>query len=377
MFQKLKMESFKKVALTCLVLLALGIGLLVLSDFAIIDYLKGPTPIEDVALEDLPGTYVEMEVDFIYDYYAQTVITKNGLETGEIDSQEYIIPIGEQEFMGLYVGKSDISDADDIMQVTQDILSELADEPEYSMTVRGTVVEMDAQRLSFYHQSAGIDELDDSVKELFLPYVLQSGFVGPNELAMMWFYTGASALSLGLFLFMIVRVMTGNYQKSIRRFCKASGDEESVKEKVSNFFESNEPMYGIRANSSYVMFSNGPASHVVSASDVVWVYQKTTSHRVNLIPTYKSYALAICMRDGKTYEATCGSKNKTEAALQYLMAALPKAVVGYSAELESLYNSDRARFCGLKEEIANAKAEPLEAETVPARELTHEDSNEI
>jgi hypothetical protein len=75
--------------------------------------------------------------------------------------------------------------------------------------------------------------------------------------------------------------------------------------------------------------------------DLVWFYQKVTTHRTNGIPTGKTYSTVLYDRAGRSFEM-----NAKEAQVENVMTILydkaPWAVTGYSDELQAMWKKQRA-----------------------------------
>ena len=97
MNQELRRRSLKKKLPAIIILAVIGIVILAVYASDIILLIKGPVDLSTLDVSELSGKYVETEVYGIYDWYAQSVETKNG--TDRVVDQEYIIPVGEEEYM--------------------------------------------------------------------------------------------------------------------------------------------------------------------------------------------------------------------------------------------------------------------------------------
>lgn len=66
------MKSLKRRAVPIVICLILVAGLLWLSAFGAFKIIRGPKPMDSLALTELAGQYVEAEVEVIYSGYAYT-----------------------------------------------------------------------------------------------------------------------------------------------------------------------------------------------------------------------------------------------------------------------------------------------------------------
>ncbi len=91
---------------------------------------------------------------------------------------------------------------------------------------------------------------------------------------------------------------------------------------------------------SWVVVPNTFGTHIMHFDDVVWVYKKVTQHRVNFIPTGKTYAAMICSSMGKTIEVS-GKEGKIDELLTAVTEKAPWAIPGFSDEAQALWSKNR------------------------------------
>ena len=81
----------------------------------------------------------------------------------------------------------------------------------------------------------------------------------------------------------------------------------------------------------------------------MWTYQNTTTHRTNGIKTGTTYSVVYFVEG---YKNSLNIDVPNEAAAQEILRRLnttcPWIVVGYSDELKSLFNKNRAEFLQLR-----------------------------
>ena len=83
--------------------------------------------------------------------------------------------------------------------------------------------------------------------------------------------------------------------------------------------------------------------------DVVWVYQKVTTHKTNGVPTGKSFALLVYDRHGYSAEVQSG-KNNVEGLMAYFRQQCPWALSGYGDDLVKMWRSRRAELIAAVDE---------------------------
>jgi hypothetical protein len=97
---------------------------------------------------------------------------------------------------------------------------------------------------------------------------------------------------------------------------------------------------------------------VLRLQDLVWFYKKVTTHRVNFVPTGKTYSVVLWDRSKTTFLIGMGRKEEAgNALLQELVRRAPWALAGYSADLQKLWVEDaKGVMAAVDERKARAKA---------------------
>lgn len=181
MLQELKMKSLKGHAASIIIALALAAGLLWGTGFGAFKAIGGPKPLDSLDVSELKGQYVEAEVYLIYDWYAYTERTNTSTNRSTVTEKEYIIPVGDAEYMGLAVDAGYISTADDLLDASYELLTGASQTPGESFTVRGTILPLSGESLDFYHQVVGYDDWTAEEQQMFLPLVLKADYLGSMD----------------------------------------------------------------------------------------------------------------------------------------------------------------------------------------------------
>lgn len=344
MLETLKKKSLKKVIVWVVILYIASVVCMVISGGGIFKF-PFKTDIYDLDISELEGKYVTADIYFIYDYYAYTTETSKSNPRPRTTSREYIIPIGENEYMGLYLPSKSLTKANTLMKSSQDILDGKAENinEEEIFTITGTILPMEKESLEFYREAVGYDEMDEADKALFLPYYLREDYLGKTPIAATFLLTIAAVVCFICATVMLVRSLTGAYQKDIVNFCAATGNKEQALERMSTYFESTQPVCGIRIADDWMMFQEGAHTRVWAQDRFVWAYKKSTEHRRNGIKTGTTYSLVICNTAKRRMELPMTEKEVGEA-MQYIANTIPTVVLGYNAKLDKMYRNDLDRF---------------------------------
>ncbi|HKC38893.1 MAG TPA: DUF6709 family protein, partial [Gemmatimonadales bacterium] len=82
--------------------------------------------------------------------------------------------------------------------------------------------------------------------------------------------------------------------------------------------------------------------------DLLWAYKKITKHSVNFIPTGKSHeAILACYGGIAVIKA---KEKRVDEILAFSAQRAPWAVLGYSAELATIFNKKVDEFAGAVEQ---------------------------
>ena len=105
---------------------------------------------------------------------------------------------------------------------------------------------------------------------------------------------------------------------------------------------------GWRVGDKYLIRSTVFAFDVLRLEDLLWAYKKVTKHSINFIPTGKTYeAILACY--GGTAEIK-GKEPRIEEILAFAQQRAPWAVLGYTEEIATFFNSKTQEFAGAVEQ---------------------------
>lgn len=338
MLKEMRKKSLKSNILTILICAAIGIFFLGMAFPGLKVLLSGKSDLDLLSADEIkPGMYVETTVYGIYDYYACTTETKNGSE--KTISCEYIIPVGEAEYMGLLAPEKYLDDCDALMEESWDYLDGKTDEILGQIRVKGTITEMESESLKFYKEYladyAGYDDLSAEEQAAFLPYYLKVDCVGDMKLAELIVSLLLAAVMLGVTIFIVIRIMKGGVQKGLIKYCKENGAQE----KVEQFYRSTTPVNGLRIGREYILSDDG--SIFLLSDTLVWAYMQVTNHKRGLITVSRDYAILLHTRKGGLYQHYVKSEAQTKEILDQINRVLPWVILGYSDEINKAYKKDR------------------------------------
>lgn len=338
MFQELKRKYMVRYLFGAFLSLAIGIVIILtqLNSFKVM--LSPKVRLDELSAEDIKENIkVEADIDYIMDYYAYTE------QDGIIIEQEYFIPVGEEEYMGVVLSKKYLEQADANMEATWEYMDgdEYALDEIVPITVTGTIMPMKGESLMFYYEY--IDSLGwtDEEEEIFLPYALMVGDVGGEDTGTLVLVViiGAAVIIFGIWL--LTKGLTGGALKSIKKYCEATGNAEAAMQRLERFYAATPEVEGVRVSPEFFMAVTGASVMFSETRNVLWIYQHVIKHSYNFIPTGKTYSIIVMKADGTKMEIGMKNKKKAGQALEYISRALPFLFYGYDEQLKLAYNQNR------------------------------------
>ena len=91
---------------------------------------------------------------------------------------------------------------------------------------------------------------------------------------------------------------------------------------------------------SWVIAPHTFGASIMHLDDVVWVYKKVTQHRVNFIPTGKTYAAILCASTGRMVQID-DKQEKIDQLLVTIAGKAPWAIAGFSPDVQKLWDKNR------------------------------------
>lgn len=338
MFQELKKKYRRKYITLTILFFVLALVVLAVKAESIKLLLTPKADLYELYADEITAPMrVEADIDFIIDYYAYYT------ENGTTKEREYFIPVGEEEYMGVLLGGSNMTKANNNMQATWEYMdgdNEALDAIE-TIHVTGTILPLEGMERTYY--DGYIDDLEwtEEEKEVFLPYVLKVGYIGDSDTVEFGIVMLVAGVLLICSIIWLVLGVRESYMKNIRKYCEASGSPEMAKAKLERFYEATPEVCGIRLSPEYFLSVKGSKALFAESKDIIWAYQHVVKHSVNLIPTGKTYSIMIAKADGSIIEVPMRNKKVSEAALEHIAHVLPYLFLGYDDQIQNAFKQNR------------------------------------
>ena len=375
------LQTLKKKTLTgkLAMILLLAAALIGCAAYFGADYVKliqGPqyfVPLEDNDILSLTNQYLQADVDTLVDYYAETVRS----ETGKLDvttSREYLMPINTADgtvYVGLEVPRDLMYDAEAVVEDTTRYLDDTDGSYEWDgsyVSVRGTLRAMDEETQGLYYDYLDDMDLADEFGTTFLPLVLVHGEIGNADGTTLLIVAVVMAACLIALLYILIRALTGGYQKQIRAYINASADPQGTEQDLDRFYEDTAQDGSIRMSSRWLMYDHGGDSWILAGNDVVWAYQYTLRRKMYGIITVGKECSVKVFSASEPKKSRCHAiPVRNDEAAQELLAQLqhnyPDVALGYSEKSEAAYNADPAAF---HRTVADSRRQSMQSTAAPA-----------
>ncbi len=349
-------KKAKKSNIWRIVLSIIGIVvLLAITKFAIFDVITGPTHMDITAdPATYEGKYVTIDADFfLYDYIEHTTTTKKkyGGSTTSTDGYSYIA----FQWVDDYENNSSVwyfysvflkKDRQSEMNVKMDEAFEfLFDEtgntaPPEPVTVTGVWNKMDSQTERYFRESLAEMEITETDLDLFYFYELDAKNIGGVNALLFWVMM-AGAVGLAVFAALSVAgLFSDSYSKSIQQYLQRDSSV-SMAAIEQDFHQARLIGSEVWVGKRWTIYMQGNKARILANKDLVWGYyfRRTGRNSVSEMRlfTKEKDRFGINLSEGNTQEA-----------LRIYGEEQPHMVIGYSGELEKMYNKDFNGFLELK-----------------------------
>jgi hypothetical protein len=119
-----------------------------------------------------------------------------------------------------------------------------------------------------------------------------------------------------------------------------SGDASTAAAQIEQELTDGQKLGKVTVTPNWIMRQTTYGLDTVRLEDMVWFYQKVTTHRTNGIPTGKTYSTVLHDRSGKGFEFSA-KEQQVEQIMNILYDKAPWAISGYSDDLQKMWNKQR------------------------------------
>ncbi len=255
--KKFRQQSFKIISIVLVLLIVLSVTLFATGGYNIFAKFEGTKDIYALPQEDLENSYCYGEVYLIYDAISQ-VVDRNG----NVISREYVVPMGQEEFMVLSLPEKYIEAAEVLMAESKAYLKgERELEPDSLFYVSGKVVKQDDELLRDYQAYFEYDKMSEEEQALCLPYVWTVGRMGNVSNDFVYIGGIIAIVSIIAAVVIFIKWATYGYQKELKNK-KHKGIAAAVLAKTKPV---RERMY---VSADVVIFQEGAKTRLIPADKI-------------------------------------------------------------------------------------------------------------
>jgi len=365
MLDELKRLSLKKVRNRLIAGIILVVIILAVFGSSFYKLIKGPEDLFSLPVEKLQNSYTEGDIDVLIDVFAQ-YYSENDSGTENIIKDYYVVPIGEKEYFALEVKPDDFGIAKKIYDETYEYIIGAKEELTTSMKVTGTISRMNDELYDYYmdwFESSGLlaDISAENMKDIALPYVLRTDYIGHFEYTFVYVVLAAVCIIFLYAVIILIKGLTGGYLSSVKKYIKSNEGLINT-EKIESDYEHAPQVENIRIGEEWFYFFQGAKARIIKNTDIIWAYLEEITHRTNGIKTGVTKSLIIYTRDKKKHTVAMKSSSNVNTILSAFSNTQPHMVIGFNEDLKKCFQKDFDTFVRL----------PYMRETASSSEATDE-----
>lgn len=249
MLEQLKKQSMKDVMIRLVICAIIILILLGVTRSSLLKLIKGPQDFSSLSLEELPDAYVNGDINVIIDVFAE-YYEENDDGTEEITKNYYVIPFGEDKYIGLNVSKGDFPLANLICDETYEYLMGTRDDLTSKIQVTGTVNKMNEETYGYYldwfEKSQFLENsTTEAIEAAALPYMLQVDYIGTLDSALIYTLLVCICLVLLYAIIILIKGVTGAYLSRVKKYIKHNDSNFSL-ERMEVDYLSSVPIESVR-----------------------------------------------------------------------------------------------------------------------------------
>lgn len=354
MLETFKKNAIKKVLVSSIIMLVIGIALLIFQGaaafYALTSIISEPKTFEDLSRSEIRN-HMRVNVTLSgalgrFRYIYKT--TESGYNLGTTADYYAIYSGGENEdiefaIMAIKVPHSYHSSMENLTEIFN--AGYWSNEPVhfYNAEVR----KMTSSELEDFKEWLGLT--DAEFKEYCIPYVVDAAQDDNSMMGIAFILATVGIVLVVISIIRLIFTLTGSSLKRLKEDMSEAGATEASLESDYNAAASFKKNGEIKVGRQFTYYMNGSTPRLIPNSKLLWAYQTTTTHRRNGVKVGTTYSVVMYV-DDKRNCVTLQMPNEanTQEMLKRINATLPWVVVGYSDELKRMFNKDRAQFLGLR-----------------------------
>ncbi len=340
MFNDLNSIIKKKVGKLAIILSLILIIMLAVFNTSFIKLVEGPVALYDLPEDKLKGAYVEEDIDFIIDSFAEYKETENNITK---TTKKYYIMALDNIYIGLRVSKDDFTLVDKISDDTYNYLMGKSDDiSSSSIHIKGTIKKMNKELNDYFYEwfdIAGFYDSEDELEANTLNYLIEPDVVGSFNIYIVYLALAICALLFLGLIVLIIKILTGAYLNKIKKFINDNPNTDGLN-KIELDYQHAVNIDNVIIGKDYTFYFNGTKAMIVRNQEIIWAYFKQITHRTNGLKTHVSKFIVLNTRNRKALTIPMKNENNVNSALMEYSKSNPHIIIGFSSELEEMYKKD-------------------------------------
>jgi hypothetical protein len=353
--------------------------MLALTGFRFVDIFRNPGHLDDIAVEELKGSYAFINVNDI-----QGTFARYGAEAAEGETDVDIVErycvykLDGDLYLGIAIRGKHLLDVERMGSAIETFGEEQARTMDLG-TMTGTVLTMNDElydllcgwvKETVLTESSIIqnpyttgDEEDTPeqkqyYQEHILPLILKVDYIGASSKTVVYFLFILAVLFLLAAIGLVLTMFIGIWDKPVRKL--ASIVDAKVLEK--DFSEGKSVGKAIHIGHEYIWWFKRAKTDVIKTSDVIWAYPRSKRLEGGKL----RWSVVLKTEDRREYGIVLGESEKVREAIEAIEAEGYLVGTGYDKQKLQLYNKDISAFKALikkeRKEKENAKKAAEEKE---------------
>ena len=376
MFGRVKNNYRKTILPLSILSLLLCVLMLALSGFRFVDIFRNPAHLNDIAVEDLNGSYAFINVSDIEGTFARYgAVTAEGGTDVDIVKRYCIFKLDEDKYMGIAIKGKRLADVDKLGNAIETFGETQARTMDFG-TMTGTVRPMNDELYDLFcgwakeiiltepsviqspfttGSEEDTPEQEQYYQEHILPLILQVDYMGAYSNTMVYVLFILGVLFLLAAVVLILTMVFGVWDKPVRKL--AFDVDAKVLEK--DFSEGKSVGNAIHIGHEYIWWFKRVKTDVIKTPNVIWAYPRSK----RLEGGKFRWSIVLKTEDKREYSIVLGESEKVQEALEAIEAEGYLVGIGFDKQKQQLYDKDISTFKGrIKKERKDKEAAKQKAQ---------------
>jgi hypothetical protein len=283
------------------------------------NWVKGTAPTDPQVIAKLRGpdelqrNFVSFDVPKVFESGMREEETENGRDTGRVTADFEVVWVGDKALV--------VKAAPGTTSVTH---------------IEGELVAMPADLEAKLKQDLSAED-----QAAILPFMLDAKDYRDNG----WWLLGIGIPIVLLCVWNLAKWAKRSSDPASSPIVKRLGGEQGVlaigQQLDIEMMGGTERFGAATVSPSFLLRPSVFDANIVRLEELVWIHKKVTQHRVNFVPTGKTYEVLLYTRKGTTCPVN-GKEAQVNELLEKLASRYPWIIAGWSAELEATWKKNAA-----------------------------------